>query len=83
MNKGLYKEREYYYFYKFWKNPAENFGTTFVLESSPKQFNTWDWENWVTSDDPKLGGYRNSGWGWLQPEPFKEPAIGHRCLLQW
>lgn len=56
MNKGLYKEGEYYYFYKFWENSSKNFGVTFVLESDTEKFIAWDWKNWIGSGDPQLIG---------------------------
>lgn len=56
MNKGLYKEGVYYYFYKTRKNSSKNSGVTFILESDVENFETWDWENWVTDETPQLLG---------------------------
>ena len=56
MNKGLYKEREYYYFYKSWKNSSRNSGITFVLEGSDGEFETWGWKDWTSDDYPLLIG---------------------------
>ncbi len=46
MNKGLYKEYEYIYWYKTWKNSSENSGTTITIETLTSDCEIWTWENW-------------------------------------
>jgi len=46
MNKGMYKENQYIYWYKTWKNSLENSGTTITIEDCTGDCETWIWENW-------------------------------------
>ncbi len=53
MNKGLYKhvDKRCIYFYKKWKNSAENSGSTIRVWCPPSEVDIWNWNNCEDDED--------------------------------